>query len=170
MAKAKLLVVGFFAIVFAVFVLHGIEAATEYNDNIGDDIQELAQASSEEIEVLGDDVTSSEDGEIENHDPDAHLIPSTNRRLAQKPKLTCNKYPQICHNKGSPGPHCCKKQCVNVMTDRLNCGMCGYKCRKNEGCCGGRCVNLLNDERNCGSCKKRCKRGDICFHGLCNYA
>ncbi|OAY84237.1 hypothetical protein ACMD2_05433 [Ananas comosus] len=28
---------------------------------------------------------------------------------------------------GSPGPDCCKRRCVNVMTDGLNCGRCGAK-------------------------------------------
>ncbi|CAL9017716.1 unnamed protein product, partial [Prunus brigantina] len=47
-------------------------------------------------------------------------------------RLTCNKFPRICRAKGSPGPSCCKKKCVNVLTDRLNCGRCGKKCRYNE--------------------------------------
>ncbi|KAG9447613.1 hypothetical protein H6P81_013741 [Aristolochia fimbriata] len=85
-------------------------------------------------------------------------------------QITCNKYPQICRNENSPGPDCCRKQCVDVMTDRLNCGKCGYKCKYGTACCGGRCVNLSNDEKNCGGCYKRCSKGDICVHGICNYA
>ncbi|XP_068666681.1 stigma-specific STIG1-like protein 1 [Aristolochia californica] len=92
------------------------------------------------------------------------------RSLAGKATVTCNQYPQICRNMGSPGPDCCRKQCVDVMTDRLNCGQCGYKCKYAAACCGGRCVNFANDEKNCGSCYKRCSNGDICVHGLCNYA
>jgi hypothetical protein len=63
-----------------------------------------------------------------------------NRFLAQKTRaaMTCNKYPRVCRAKGSPGPDCCKK-CVNVLTDRLNCGMCGQKCKYAEICCEGHC-------------------------------
>ncbi|KAJ6706778.1 hypothetical protein OIU85_027160 [Salix viminalis] len=43
-----------------------------------------------------------------------------NRFLAQKTRavMTCNKYPRVCRAKGSPGPDCCKKKCVSVLTDR----------------------------------------------------
>lgn len=36
--------------------------------------------------------------------------------LAPKPRYvaTCDKYPRVCAAKGSRGPDCCKKQCVNV--------------------------------------------------------
>ncbi|KAF2303699.1 hypothetical protein GH714_021344 [Hevea brasiliensis] len=56
----------------------------------------------------------------------------TMRFLAQKTRasvMTCDKYPRVCRAKGSPGPDCCKKKCVNVRTDKLNCGKCGKKCK-----------------------------------------
>ena len=67
-------------------------------------------------------------------------LQGANRFLAQKTRaaMTCNKYPRVCRAKGSPGPDCCKK-CVNVLTDRLNCGMCGQKCKYAEICCEGHC-------------------------------
>ncbi|PIA40635.1 hypothetical protein AQUCO_02400003v1 [Aquilegia coerulea] len=95
------------------------------------------------------------------------------RFLAQhKPKiqLSCNKLPRICRSKGSPGPDCCKKKCVNVSTDRLNCGMCGNKCKYSQICCQGKCINPSFDKRNCGGCSKRCKKGEFCSYGMCNYA
>ncbi|KAG6776940.1 hypothetical protein POTOM_016731 [Populus tomentosa] len=48
------------------------------------------------------------------------------RVLAQQNTIansTCNKLPRICRLKRSPGPDCCNKKCVDVKTDRFNCGM-----------------------------------------------
>nr|GMD08950.1 stigma-specific STIG1-like protein 1 [Ipomoea batatas] len=83
---------------------------------------------------------------------------------------TCNKNPRICRAKGSPGPDCCKKKCVNVMSDRQNCGVCGKKCRYDETCCRGKCVSVLFDKNNCGGCRKKCKKGTTCVYGMCSYA
>ncbi|XP_059636191.1 stigma-specific STIG1-like protein 1 [Cornus florida] len=83
---------------------------------------------------------------------------------------TCDKFPRVCRLKGSAGPDCCKKKCVNVKTDRLNCGMCGYKCKYTETCCRGSCVNASFDKRHCGGCNKKCKKGELCVYGMCNYA
>lgn len=95
------------------------------------------------------------------------------RFLLQKKRahrLTCNKFPRVCHAKGSPGPHCCKKKCVNVLKDRINCGLCGKKCKYGEICCNGKCVNLFFSKKHCGSCNKKCSNGSLCVFGLCNYA
>ncbi|GMJ05072.1 hypothetical protein like AT1G11925 [Hibiscus trionum] len=77
------------------------------------------------------------------------------RSLLQKKqsrRVTCKKFPGICQAKGSPGPTCCKKKCVNVLTDRQNCGKCGKKCK------------------HCGGCNNRCGNREFCVLGLCNYA
>ncbi|KAI3698151.1 hypothetical protein L6452_31263 [Arctium lappa] len=94
------------------------------------------------------------------------------RFLAQKPKglMKCNKNPRLCRAKGSPGPDCCNKKCVNVMTDKQNCNLCGRKCKHMEICCNGSCVNPMVNKRHCGGCNYVCKRGDSCVHGMCNYA
>ena len=94
------------------------------------------------------------------------------RFLSQRPPvgITCKQDPRICHAEGSPGPHCCHKKCVNLFTDRLNCGGCANKCKYIEICCGGKCVNPLSDKKHCGSCNNRCSKGDKCVFGLCNYA
>ncbi|KAE8677186.1 hypothetical protein F3Y22_tig00111542pilonHSYRG00103 [Hibiscus syriacus] len=85
--------------------------------------------------------------------------------------MTCDRFPRICRReKGSPGPDCCRKKCVNVKKDRFNCGMCGYKCKYGEICCRGQCVNASFDKRNCGGCNNKCKRGELCVYGMCNYA
>ncbi|KAL4563016.1 hypothetical protein LXL04_027047 [Taraxacum kok-saghyz] len=90
---------------------------------------------------------------IEDDDKDA--IPTygslrgASRFLAQQPRdsLKCNKNPRICRAKGSQGPDCCKKKCVNVKTDKQNCGLCGKKCKNQEICCNGKCVNLMADKQ-----------------------
>ncbi|XWS15548.1 hypothetical protein CRYUN_Cryun34aG0009600 [Craigia yunnanensis] len=96
----------------------------------------------------------------------------TSRFLAQKPRavMTCNKYPRVCRVAGSPGPDCCKKKCVNVKTDRLNCGMCGKKCKYSEMCCNGQCVNPMSHKKHCGGCNNKCNKGSKCLYGMCSYA
>lgn len=85
-------------------------------------------------------------------------------------KMTCNNYPRMCRVKGSPGPDCCKKKCVNVSTDRLNCGKCGLKCKYYETCCKGKCVNPFSNKKHCGGCNNKCKNGSSCMYGMCSYA
>ncbi|KAL9662137.1 hypothetical protein QQ045_026967 [Rhodiola kirilowii] len=85
-------------------------------------------------------------------------------------KMTCNKYPRVCWQRGSPGRDCCKKKCVNVRTDKQNCGWCGRKCRYSEICCKGKCVNPKWDKKHCGGCNVKCKRGRKCEYGMCSYA
>ncbi|XP_059628603.1 stigma-specific STIG1-like protein 1 [Cornus florida] len=98
----------------------------------------------------------------------------TGRFLAQTWRvgvtMTCNTYPRVCRVKGSPGPDCCKKKCVNVKTDRLNCGMCGQKCKYSEICCNGQCVNLMSNKKHCGGCNNKCKKRGSCVYGMCSYA
>lgn len=96
----------------------------------------------------------------------------SSRFLAQTARHTmkCNKYPQVCRADGSPGPDCCKKKCVNMKTDRLNCGMCGKKCKYSEICCKGNCVNPMSNKKHCGSCDNMCKNGSACVYGMCSYA
>ncbi|KAF3332635.1 Stigma-specific STIG1-like protein 1 [Carex littledalei] len=91
-------------------------------------------------------------------------------RYNPRATMTCDKFPRVCREKGSSGPDCCKKKCVNVMTDNLNCGECGRRCRFGEMCCGGTCVSVLYDKKNCGACKNRCKKGSFCNFGMCSYA
>ncbi|CAL9103044.1 unnamed protein product [Musa acuminata var. zebrina] len=84
--------------------------------------------------------------------------------------MTCDNVPRVCRASGSPGPDCCRKQCVNVMTDNQNCGQCGKKCWFGQACCGGSCVNVMYDPKNCGGCNKRCTKGCFCQFGMCSYA
>ncbi|KAF5763384.1 putative stigma-specific protein Stig1 [Helianthus annuus] len=109
---------------------------------------------------------------------DEDLVPTfgslrgASRFLAQRSRglMKCNKNPRLCRAKGSPGPDCCNKKCVNVKTDKQNCGLCGKKCKHQEICCKGKCVNLMTDKRNCGGCNIKCKKGNSCKLGMCSYA
>ncbi|XP_073059982.1 uncharacterized protein [Primulina eburnea] len=83
---------------------------------------------------------------------------------------TCNKNPGICRLKGSPGSSCCSRRCVNLGTDKLNCGKCGRMCKFSEVCCKGKCINPFTHRKNCGGCNNRCKRGGTCVYAMCSYA
>ncbi|XP_039123489.1 stigma-specific STIG1-like protein 1 [Dioscorea cayenensis subsp. rotundata] len=88
---------------------------------------------------------------------------------AQRFPMTCDKFPRVCRARGSPGPDCCRRTCVNVMIDSFNCGKCGRRCKYGEACCGGNCVNVFYDPKNCGGCKRKCVKGAYCSYGMCSY-
>ncbi|KAL7244231.1 hypothetical protein ACSBR1_016461 [Camellia fascicularis] len=105
--------------------------------------------------------------------PEPISLRGTNRFLAQKlvrVNMTCDKYPRASRAKGSPGRDYCKKKCVDVRTDRLNCGKCGKKCKYSEICCKGACVNPRDNKKHCGSCDNKCDKGSLCVYGMCSYA
>ncbi|KAB2597011.1 hypothetical protein D8674_039770 [Pyrus ussuriensis x Pyrus communis] len=90
--------------------------------------------------------------------------------LAITLSATPDQEESVCRATGSAGRDCCKKKCVDTNTDRVNCGMCGKKCKYGETCCKGKCVNPRSDKKNCGSCNNKCKKGSSCVYGLCSYA
>ncbi|KAM4112820.1 hypothetical protein ACJW30_05G169900 [Castanea mollissima] len=100
------------------------------------------------------------------------FLPRRGRFLAQQVKAvrTSEVYPKLCRDKNSSSPNCCNKQCVNLMTNKLNCGECRKKCNYSEMCCLGKCVNPSSDERHCCQCNKKCSKGSSCEYGLCSYA
>ncbi|CAN6451737.1 unnamed protein product [Victoria cruziana] len=109
----------------------------------------------------GDDDVDSPSGDL----PSAGL-----RRLVARYNLpTCEKDPKVCYIGGTAGKDCCSKRCVDVKTDRFNCGECGRRCKFTESCCKGRCVNLAFDKGNCGKCGNKCRRGSYCIYGMCGY-
>ncbi|KAJ6935050.1 hypothetical protein NC652_010138 [Populus alba x Populus x berolinensis] len=136
----------------------------------------LTATPSEEDQSSLDFINNDDEGNSDLPWPESEETTSSlrgaNRFLAQKSRavMTCDKYPRVCRAKGSPGPDCCKKKCVNVTTDRLNCGMCGKKCKYPEICCNGQCVNPMSNKKNCGGCSNKCKKGSKCQYGMCSYA
>jgi hypothetical protein len=68
--------------------------------------------------------------------------------------------------------------CVDLKTDRTNCGGCGRECPKGESCinglcghqqgaiqCDGQWVDALNNVSNCGACGHKCPV--FCEKGQC---
>ncbi|KAK3039654.1 hypothetical protein RJ639_026995 [Escallonia herrerae] len=126
-------------------------------------------STEDEMVVAGDDETF----DVPHRDDEKQTsLRGSSRFLAQNPRasMTCDKYPRVCHTKGSPGPDCCKKRCVNVTTDKLNCGVCGKKCKFSEICCKGQCVNPRSNKKHCGGCNNKCKKRSSCTYGMCSYA
>lgn len=135
-------------------------------------------AHAAEVEMSNNDNATSSDDEVfdhltpvetENSPPGSLRGLLFNFESLQK-GVTCNKYPRVCRAKGSRGPDCCNKKCVNVETDRNNCGMCGNKCKYSRICCNGRCVNPMFNKKHCGGCNNECSKGSLCAYGMCDYA
>ncbi|KAI8525155.1 hypothetical protein RHMOL_Rhmol13G0206900 [Rhododendron molle] len=61
---------------------------------------------------------------------------------------------------GSVNLNCCKKTCVNLDTDNLNCGKCGKQCKSGKQCCKENCVNIQTNRSNCGTCGYTCLNTD----------
>jgi endo-1,4-beta-D-glucanase Y len=79
------------------------------------------------------------------------------------------------------GTSACGNQCVNLGTDRFNCGSCGSMCSGDQTCSGGQCscvaplsacnsgcVNFSSDGNNCGSCGHVCAAGQVCSQSTCS--
>lgn len=135
----------------------------------------LSATPSDNEPFLNNDQAATDQGEdfpdTENQ-RETELTPlrGMSRLLASRAEMTCNKYPKVCRAKDSPGPDCCKKKCVDMSSDRVNCGKCGRKCKYAEICCKGKCVKPMSDEKNCGSCNNKCRKGSKCLYGMCSYA
>ncbi|XP_009132403.1 stigma-specific STIG1-like protein 2 [Brassica rapa] len=83
----------------------------------------------------------------------------------------CNKDSEICSSTAANSTMtCCNKKCIDLSTDRQNCGACKKICKYGEICCGGQCVSWRYDPRHCGKCNNRCKPFASCYAGLCEYA
>jgi hypothetical protein len=57
---------------------------------------------------------------------------------------------------------------VDTAATAEHCGGCNKACKHGRTCCGGRCVDLLSDKKNCGSCSNKCSKK--CNNGFCDYA
>src|SRR5688500_4376245 len=69
------------------------------------------------------------------------------------------------------GQTICGRRCVDIRTDRMNCGACGRACSAGQICsagacragcpqgqtsCAGVCRDLASDPANCGGCGRLC--------------
>ncbi|NP_001412748.1 protein STIG1 precursor [Nicotiana tabacum] len=91
-------------------------------------------------------------GEYSTNSTDYNLICKTCKRLSER--NTC----------------CFNYSCVDVSTNRFNCGSCGLVCNLGTRCCGGICVDIQKDNGNCGKCSNVCSPGQKCSFGFCDYA
>lgn len=78
----------------------------------------------------------------------------------------------------------CSDNCVDIKTNPLHCGQCGFKCPDSticiwglckrfcpEGtkeCEEGQCFDILSDSSNCGGCERVCPSDSICSSGECS--
>jgi hypothetical protein len=86
------------------------------------------------------------------------------------------------------GEALCGEVCLDVQSDLLNCGACGFQCNSANGVascvngvcditcaegfekCGKDCVDLQNDPFHCGACGKKCSTNNgeaSCASGSC---
>jgi hypothetical protein len=82
----------------------------------------------------------------------------------------------------------CGNSCVDLLSDKKNCGVCGRTCGAQEIClgarcgpactgdktlCGDTCTDLDTDMNNCGTCGTECEtflpnaKGSLCMGGEC---
>lgn len=74
----------------------------------------------------------------------------------------------------------CYGACVDLQSDRGNCGACGLTCDGGKHCfqascvcdspcvsAGGQCAQLATDTQNCGACGNACPGGTVCSGGAC---
>ncbi|MEW5896558.1 MAG: hypothetical protein AB1668_02605 [Nanoarchaeota archaeon] len=88
----------------------------------------------------------------------------------------------VCEAVCAPGLTLCNGQCVNLQTDKDNCGSCGTVCSNGQVCsngactlscspgqtlCANTCVDLKTDESNCGSCGTVCPKDNECTESKC---
>lgn len=73
--------------------------------------------------------------------------------------IEASNEPQNCHGSN---PNKCNGQCVNLQSDKQNCGDCGKVCDSDEVCHHGRCASSNNNNQaTCTDGKKNGKETDI---------
>jgi Stigma-specific protein, Stig1 len=105
-------------------------------------------------------------------------VVSTSAPVPITPELSC-----------SGGQTPCSGSCVDLFSDKKNCGVCGRACKSQEICvnaqcgpactksgttlCDDVCVDLDTDTKNCGACGTECRtllpnaKGSVCTDGKC---
>ncbi|KAI4307971.1 hypothetical protein L6164_031095 [Bauhinia variegata] len=102
------------------------------------------------------------------------LIPTSSpwlERVMNQRQTGCITRPWICGGREFPPRSlCCRNRCVDLRSDRNNCGLCGIRCVFNWQCCRGICTDTKRNPFNCGRCGNVCPNGSFCFYGMCGYA
>jgi hypothetical protein len=55
------------------------------------------------------------------------------------------------------GTLCCGGRCIDVQSDRTNCGVCGNTCAGSQQCCAGACQDTASSATHCGACNTVCE-------------
>jgi len=86
-----------------------------------------------------------------------------------------------CETNVEPCDFECNFECVDLLTDPVNCGGCGVVCPAGTSCengqcecpgtnelCDGVCLDVLTDRLNCGGCGVMCTYDSQCVVGECD--
>ena len=86
----------------------------------------------------------------------------------------------MCEDTCGAGLALCGASCVDLLTDKSNCGFCAQACDGNLVCldgdcacpvgtvdCNGVCADLQTAHANCGTCGNACATGQTCITGIC---
>ncbi|KAK7385971.1 hypothetical protein VNO78_31984 [Psophocarpus tetragonolobus] len=84
--------------------------------------------------------------------------------------IGCEGRPEVCsRGEFPPRSLCCGNRCVDVTSDRDNCGLCEIRCLFTFQCCNRLCINTNLDIFNCGMCGRACAAGRPCILGICAF-
>ena len=61
----------------------------------------------------------------------------------------------------------CNGTCIDVTSDRTNCGGCNRYCYGLEQCCNGVCTDVFDDPDNCMMCGNSCPGETLCWNRSC---
>ncbi len=97
--------------------------------------------------------------------PDGHVCCSSVCQISNNESCGCEElvcgFGTACHD---------NDECIDVLSDDLNCGADGHQCEDNFSCCDGVCCANPNHENSvciCNDCLSTCNFGEVCCSGTC---
>ncbi|KAK7300051.1 hypothetical protein RJT34_10883 [Clitoria ternatea] len=105
--------------------------------------------------------------EVYENDINANV--SSSPKKDENQLMGCRTRPWIClRGEFPPRTVCCGDRCVDLTSDRDNCGLCGIRCSLVRQCCNRLCLNIYVNPFNCGRCGNVCPIGRLCLLGFCS--
>jgi len=95
--------------------------------------------------------------------PNSHIVIQPNHSERFPDRQPTIDQPPTCQQ----GFTRCGVRCVNLKSDKKNCGTCGRACASGQSCCDGDCYNLTTNIAHCGGCEKKCDLDQVCERGNC---